>query len=89
MVDCKESKLRYRADQLFFAPVIVDGEKIGYVSVVEHPEQQEIAEKLTADLKRKAAKQGTLEPIVLKEYVDAAEDEYDQITSRQPASLAR
>ena len=31
MVDCKESKLRYRADQLFFAPVSVDGETIGYV----------------------------------------------------------
>ena len=29
MVDCKESKLRYRADQLFFAPVSVDGETIG------------------------------------------------------------
>ena len=81
MVDCKESKLRYRADQLFFAPVTVDGEKIGYVSVVECPEQQEIAEKAAAELKRKASKQGTLEPIVLKEYVDAAEDEYEQIPS--------
>jgi len=35
MVDCKTSKLRYRADQLFWAAVIVDGETIGYVSVLE------------------------------------------------------
>ena len=35
MVDCKESKKRYRADQLFFAPVKVDGGTIGYVLVEE------------------------------------------------------
>ncbi len=35
MVDCKVSKMRYRADQLFFSPVVVDGETIGYVSVLE------------------------------------------------------
>src|SRR5512141_1357558 len=40
LVDCKVSKQRYRADQLFFSPVVVvaeDGSKktIGYVSVLE------------------------------------------------------
>ncbi|MEM8868702.1 MAG: glycine--tRNA ligase, partial [Verrucomicrobiota bacterium] len=35
MVDCKESKLRYRADQLFIAPVVLDGETVGYVAFVE------------------------------------------------------
>ena len=54
MVDCKESKLRYRADQLFFAPVIVDGATIGYVSVLESPEQQSQAEAAAQSLKRKA-----------------------------------
>ena len=48
MVDCKESKLRYRADQLFFAQVSLDGEAIGYVSVVECIDQQEVAEKAAA-----------------------------------------
>ncbi|MFW2480120.1 MAG: glycine--tRNA ligase, partial [Lentimonas sp.] len=67
MVDCKESKLRYRADQLFFAPVKVDGETIGYVSVVECIDQQEIAEKAAAEMKRKMAKQGELGPIDLKD----------------------
>jgi len=35
LVDCKDSKRRYRADQLFFAPVIIDGETLGYVAFVE------------------------------------------------------
>jgi len=90
MVDCRESKLRYRADQLFFAPVIVAGETIGYVSVVECPEQQEIAEKAAADIKRKAAKQGTLEPIVLKDYTESMPEEYDLVPSPatgKPGSL--
>lgn len=90
MVDCKESKLRYRADQLFFAPVVVDDETIGYVSVLESPNQQEIAEKAAADLKRKVAKQGNLAPIVLKDYTQAASGEYEQIPSPatgKPGSL--
>src|SRR5258708_34157488 len=35
LVDCKVSKQRYRADQLFFAPVVVAGKIIGYVSALE------------------------------------------------------
>ncbi|MDA0848888.1 MAG: glycine--tRNA ligase, partial [Verrucomicrobia bacterium] len=35
MVDCKESKLRYRADQLFIYPVILEGSSAGYIAVVE------------------------------------------------------
>lgn len=45
MVDCKESKLRFRADQIFFAEVKVDGETIGYVSVLEDENMQTDAEK--------------------------------------------
>ena len=35
LVDCKTSKQRFRADQLFFAAVTVDGETKGYVSALE------------------------------------------------------
>ncbi|MGC4071911.1 MAG: hypothetical protein QM760_05245 [Nibricoccus sp.] len=40
LVDCKVSKNRYRADQLFFAPVVVTGadgvaQTVGYVSALE------------------------------------------------------
>ena len=35
LVDCKVSKQRYRADQLFFAAIVVDGATVGYVSALE------------------------------------------------------
>ena len=35
MVDCKESKMRFRADHIFFSEVQVGEETIGYVSVLE------------------------------------------------------
>jgi len=81
MVDCKETKMRFRADQLFFAPVIVAGEKIGYVSALEDAGMQEKAEQDAMTMKRKLGKQGDLEPVVLKEYTEAAPDEYALIPS--------
>lgn len=35
MVDCKESKLRYRADQLFFAPVMLNESPAGFIAFME------------------------------------------------------
>ena len=37
MVDCKETKLRYRADQLFASPIVLEenDETIGWVCVQE------------------------------------------------------
>ena len=43
MVDCKETKLRFRADQVFWSPVVVEGDIITYVSV--HEDSPEIMEK--------------------------------------------
>lgn len=90
MVDCKESKQRYRADQLFFGPVRVAGEKIGYVSVLEDATMQAEADEKANDLKRKLAKQGVLEPVVLQDYTNAKPDEYALIPSPatgKPGSL--
>lgn len=90
MVDCKESKMRYRADQLMFAPVIVGGETIGYVSVLEDESMQREADEKANDLKRKLGKQGALEPVVLKDYTNAKPDEYALIPSPatgKPGSL--
>lgn len=81
MVDCKVSKLRYRADQLFWAPVIVAGETIGYLSVLEDVGMQAAAEDFANKMKRKLAKQGELEPIVLKDYTEATPDLYALIPS--------
>lgn len=90
LVDCKESKMRYRADQLFFAPVRVAGEIIGYVSVLEDETMQARAEEAANDMKRKLAKQGTLEPVVLRDFTEAQPAEIDLIPSPatgKPGSL--
>lgn len=81
MVDCKESKHRYRADQLFFSPVKVDGQTIGYISVLEEASMHDEAQKKAEDLKRKLAKQGTLAPLQLKNYTEALPEEYALIPS--------
>lgn len=58
MVDCKESKLRYRADQLFFAPVKLDGDDAGYAAFLEEAPDTDIikrAKKLRDALGKKEA----------------------------------
>ncbi|MEX0321932.1 MAG: glycine--tRNA ligase [Puniceicoccaceae bacterium] len=90
MVDCKESKKRFRADQLFWSAVSVDGNVIGYVSVEESGTMQTEAEEAAAEMKRKQAVQGTLDAIVLKDYTEAAPELYEQIPSPatgKPGSL--
>ncbi|HSH09388.1 MAG TPA: glycine--tRNA ligase [Oceanipulchritudo sp.] len=90
MVDCKESKKRYRADQLFFSPVKVDGNVIGYVSVEENGGMQTEAEEKASEMKRKLAVQGTLDPIVLRDYTEASPEEWALIPSPatgKPGSL--
>ena len=57
MVDCKESKMRYRADQLFASEVRVDGDSLGWISLIESENMQSDAESMAESLKRKAAKQ--------------------------------
>lgn len=90
MVDCKASKMRYRADQLFFAPVLVEGETIGYISVLESEKKEAEALALAESLKRKLAKQGKLESPILRPYTEAKAEEYDLIPSpatQKPGSL--
>jgi len=90
MVDCRESKMRYRADQLFFAPVIVEGETIGYVSVMEDATMGVEAGEKAAEMKRKLAKQGELAPLELKPYTEARPEEYELVPSPatgKPGSL--
>ena len=90
LVDCTVSKMRYRADRLFFAPVSVQGEAIGYVSVVESATMGEEALEKAEALKRKLARRGRLAEIVLKEYSSARPDEYSLIPSPatgEPGSL--
>ncbi|MGF1484570.1 MAG: glycine--tRNA ligase [Opitutales bacterium] len=90
MVDCKVSKMRYRADQLFFSEVTVDGAIIGYVSVLEDGGMEAEAQKMAETMKRKQAIQGTLEPLNLRDYTEATPEEHALIPSPatgEPGSL--
>ena len=81
MIDCKESKMRYRADHLFFAEVRIAGEMLGVVSLIESPEMLDEAKKKAEKLKRKLAIKGDLDEIVLICAVDATPEQYEQIPS--------
>jgi len=91
MVDCKVSKLRYRADQLFYGKVqMTDGEVLGYVSVMESGTMQEEADKAAKKMKKKLAKQGDLNPVTLAEVAECPEDELPLVPSPatgEPGSL--
>ncbi|MDR3316823.1 MAG: glycine--tRNA ligase [Puniceicoccales bacterium] len=81
MVDCRESKLRYRADQLFFAAVSVGGKKIGYVTELDDVAMQSHAEAAAQKLKAKLSIQGEMEPIYLRPIAEASPEELTQIPS--------
>jgi glycyl-tRNA synthetase len=92
MVDCKVSKMRYRADQLLFAPVSVQGELLGYVSVLESDADLALqeAQRGANKLKDQAAVPGPLDPLVLRPYTQASPDQYAHIPSPatgKPGSL--
>lgn len=90
LVDCKASKQRYRADQLFFAAVVVDGNTVGYVSALESENTAGELQQAAEQLKRKKAIQGTLAPVQPKEFTEATEAEIPLIPSPatgEPGSL--
>jgi glycyl-tRNA synthetase len=90
LVDCKVSKQRFRADQLFFAAVVVDGQTVGYVSALESGRTAEQLQEQAESFKRKKAIQGKLEPVQAKDMTEAKPDEIAQIPSPatgEPGSL--
>ena len=90
LVDCKVSKQRYRADQLFFASVVVDGKTVGYVSALESEQTTVDLQNSAEALKRKKAIQGSLEPVAVRDFTEATEAEIPLIPSPatgEPGSL--
>ncbi|MBK9992018.1 MAG: glycine--tRNA ligase [Verrucomicrobia bacterium] len=81
LVDCKVSKNRYRADQLFWSPVVVDGNVVGYVSALESEKTAEELQAAAESLKRKKAIQGTLAPVVAKDFTEASAEQVSLIPS--------
>jgi glycyl-tRNA synthetase len=90
LVDCKASKQRYRADQLFFAAVNIDGKTVGYVSALESENTAGELQQAAEQFKRKKAIQGALEPVKVREFTEATADEIPLIPSPatgEPGSL--
>ena len=90
LVDCKASKQRYRADQLFWSPVVVDGKIVSYVSALESEKTTEDLQAAAESFKRKKAIVGTLSPVVAKDFTEATEAEIPLIPSPatgEPGSL--
>lgn len=86
MVDCKETKLRYRADQLFYAPIIIEGEteKLGYVCVVEDTDAVMVksAKKQAKAVLKDAGRKGErVQAFAFRELTEATEEEMMQIPS--------
>src|SRR5258708_2342596 len=75
LVDCKVSKQRYRADQLFFAAVIVDGQAVGYVSALETERTVAELQEKAETFKRKKAIQGQLTPVTARDMTEAKPEE--------------
>jgi len=90
LVDCKASKQRYRADQLFFAAVVVDGQTVGYVSALESERTKDELQEAAESMKRKKAVQGKLEPVSPRDMTEARPEEIPLIPSPatgEPGSL--
>ena len=71
LVDCKVSKQRYRADQLFFSEVTVDGNTVGYVSALESERTAAELQEGAEAFKRKKAIQGALGPVRPRDMTEA------------------
>jgi len=90
LVDCKVSKQRYRADQLFFAAVVVDGKTVGYVSALESERTAEELQAAAENFKRKKGIQGALLSVQPKDMTEAKPEEIALIPSPatgEPGSL--
>jgi len=87
MVDCKETKLRFRADQLFYSPVVIQGEQVGYVCIQEANDQDMVkaAKKQAKALLKEMNRKGeTIDAFQFRELIHASPEEYESIPS--PAS---
>ncbi|HEY5079454.1 MAG TPA: glycine--tRNA ligase [Opitutaceae bacterium] len=90
LIDCKVSKQRYRADQLFFSEVTVDGKIVGYVSALESERTAAELQEAAESFKRKKAIQGVLGTVNPRDMTEAKPEEVALIPSPatgEPGSL--
>ncbi|MDR1595656.1 MAG: glycine--tRNA ligase [Puniceicoccales bacterium] len=87
MVDCRESKMRFRADQLFFADVISGGESIGYICVQECGDTEQSAQIVAEKLQKNSGRSGKLEVLGLRPVSEASAEEIARIPSPITGSI--
>ncbi len=103
LVDCKESKMRYRADQLFFSPVWVSAIEMDfaglhnmgvtpnfYVSALESERTAEDLKEAASTIKKKNSIQGFMTIGPMRDFTEAKPDEIEKIPSPatgKPGSL--
>jgi len=86
MCDCTETKLRYRADQLFYSPVVLKSSKelVGYVCIQEASDADMLktAKKRAKTILKAADKKGEeIEAFAFKDLTEATEEEMKGIPS--------
>lgn len=83
MVDCKESKMRFRADQVFWGALKSEetGEVVTYVSILESDTMLAEATKAAEKAAKKLGAKGPFLPIELKDLTEASMDIYPLIPS--------
>lgn len=82
MVDCKDSKLRFRADQVFWAPIeTLDGQVVCYWSTVECENMSLEAEKKALKYAASKGYKGPFKPLALHDLTNAPSEIYHLIPS--------
>lgn len=83
MVDCKESKLRFRADQVFWGALETeDGSaEAVYVTIMESDTMVADATKAAIKIAKKAGKTGPFKALMLRDLTEATADIYPLIPS--------
>lgn len=83
MVDCKESKLRFRADQVFWAAVMKEGSDKAefYITIMESDTMLEEATKAAMKKAKKLNIDGPFKQLQLKDLTEASADIYALIPS--------
>jgi len=86
MVDCRETKLRYRADQLFASPIVLkeNSETIGWVCVAEDNDEKMLkdAKKMAKKIMKENGHKGKeIEGFSFKDLTEVSEEEMAAIPS--------
>lgn len=82
MVDCKQSKMRFRADQVFWAALKTDSDEVvTYVSIIESDTMLEDATKNAIVKAKKLGVKGPFKQLDLKDLTEAPTEIYHKIPS--------